>query len=60
MGNEYEELYKNSKKILKLYTKITPSILMRNLAIGYARSATLIDILRERKVIDKSGRIFDK
>lgn len=56
MGSEYEKLYKKAKKILKEDKKITSSILMKNLVIGYAHSAILLDMLKARNVIDKSGK----
>ncbi len=46
-----DELYEDAKKIALEFQKVSASLLQRKLNIGYARAASLIDMLDEQGVI---------
>lgn len=52
--NDYDALdplFERAKEIVILYKKASSSVLMKNLGVGYARSAKIMDQLEEEKVV---------
>jgi len=46
-----DPLFEKAKEIVILYKKASSSVLMRNLGVGYARSAKIMDQLEDEEVV---------
>jgi S-DNA-T family DNA segregation ATPase FtsK/SpoIIIE len=55
-----DELYQVAEKIMREFGRASTSILQRRLRIGYARACYLLDLMKERGVVDGAGAIIKK
>lgn len=51
LGDDYDELYDEARKVVIQSRKASASLLQRRLRVGYARAARLVDMLEEDGVI---------
>ncbi len=55
-----EKLYEVASMIIRDYGRASTSTLQRRLRIGYARASYLVDLMKERGLVDDAGAIVKK
>jgi DNA segregation ATPase FtsK/SpoIIIE-like protein len=54
-----EELYDKAKILTEKEGKISSAKIMEELSIGYTRSATIMDLLEEREIVNSEGNLIN-
>jgi DNA segregation ATPase FtsK/SpoIIIE, S-DNA-T family len=55
-----DELYEDAARIVREWGRASTSLLQRRLRIGYARASYLIDLMKEKGLVDRDGVIVKK
>jgi S-DNA-T family DNA segregation ATPase FtsK/SpoIIIE len=52
--NEQDDLFETAKQLAAFHQRVSASMLQRELKVGYARAARLIDMLEESQIIERA------